>query len=672
MDDRFARILWQRLRLSNGITKLVSNKKPLGFNVQGDWELSGVNKATRSNKYRQDEHFAPHKDAQYAPNGDERSLFSLVIYLNDNYKQGETKFYFPKVTPKFDTKGLTIAEEIEAYGGLEGGYECATIKPKKGYAVLFTHNLLHGATVPQMEINSDLMERIILRTDILVQRKGKPLGFAVCPEEQDDYLACLNFFREAQQNELKVYADPRQSVKISEIGELYERSLSIRYNYPQLLELKSKPTVTHQDEENQLIDKLPIEVWLSIFKHLHEQDVQHLIFAFPKFQLLKMIWEAQETKRFETDSCRCKFIPTVHSQYGSRTLFRFPDSDFFYQHIDGCCRVAAVYAFFLLGHGSDSRTYTVRYDRNTHEICEVKMEKLLADAFYNRNCYGSIYRVVQKDEVKRQPIVDLDHSVDRIYMTNRHQSQFIGQDILSRFHFKIRQYHSSDSETSDEDEDAIFDKLSILGYQRTHALYDRDKKLVDKYLNVNDGRRLYPHWMKCARDDVLGYYEYLVKQTKQNSSTSLFRMLLAKDRVIDGFCDCPMNSHPNINEVEGLIQFYNHLVFDFDKHHLTVERLSDEKPVCSDYNSLLYQCVRTLQRSVPQENPISFYRVNIEKLAEAAKGFNHASCQCGFPSVKIDQFSFLDYTYLSHVHLAVGKNTDEVFVLATYDGVAAF
>jgi hypothetical protein len=30
------------------------------------------------------------------------------------------------------------------------------------------------------------------------------LSFAVCPqEEEEDYFACLNFFREAQQNELK-------------------------------------------------------------------------------------------------------------------------------------------------------------------------------------------------------------------------------------------------------------------------------------------------------------------------------------------------------------------------------------------------------------------------------------------------------------------------------------
>jgi len=41
------------------------------------------------------------------------------------------------------------------------------------------------------------------------------------------------------------------------------------------------------------------------------------------------------------------------------------------------------------------------------------MEKLLADVFYNRNYYGSLYRVEQKNGKKRQPEIDLDYSVDR-------------------------------------------------------------------------------------------------------------------------------------------------------------------------------------------------------------------------------------------------------------------
>ncbi|CAF4223160.1 unnamed protein product [Rotaria sp. Silwood2] len=671
IDDRFARTLWRRLKFSNKITKLVSNKKPLGFNVQGDWEISGVNKAMRLNKYHQDEHFGPHKDAQYAPNGDERSLLSLVIYLNDNYDKGETKFYFPKQNKKPNTKGLTIEEEIQAYGGLENGYECVTIKPKKGYAILFTHNLLHEAIAPQMGNSLNVTERVVLRTDVLVQRKGKPLGFAICPEEEEDYLACLNFFREAQQNELNIYRNCGEFVKTSDIGELYERSLSIRYSYPRLLELKLKAQTIHQDDEKLLIDQLPPEMWLYIFKYLHQQDVQHLIFAFPQFQLLKIAWDAQEMKIFETDSCLQKFIPTIHTKYGSRTLFRFSDSEFFYQHIEGCCRVAAVYAFFLLGHRDDSTTYTVRYDRNTQEICEVKRERILADAFYNRNCYGSLYRVVQKDESKRQPNIDLDYSVDRTYMTNRHQAQFIGQDLLSRFHFEMRITDSLNSERIDCYARDELDKSVILTHQRTHALYDREKKLVDQYSTMEEDSHAWMDMTECSRDDMMGYYENLLKQTEKKSGTSLLRILSADDHVIDRICCCSLGARSNMDEIERLIVNYNHLIFDFDTHRLAVEQLSDEKLNSFDRNSLLYTCIRTLQRSVPRGNPITCYRVNIEKLAKETKGFNHASCQCSYPEVKIDQFSFLDYTYLSHVHLAVGQNKNDVFVLVTYGGVAA-
>lgn len=200
-------------------------------------------------------------------------------------------------------------------------------------------------------------------------------------------------------------------------GELYERSLSIRYCYPRLL---------------------PAELWLRIVKLLDEHDIHRLIFAFPQLQLLKIVWKGQVTRDFLTDPSRPKYLPKIHTQYGSRTLFSFPDSNFFYRHIDGCCRVTAVYAFFLLGHGRDFTTYIVRYDKDTHKVCEVQMEKVLTDAFYNRNCYDSLYRVEQKDQMKRESRVDLDHSVDRTYFTNRHQAQFIGQNLLARFHFQMK------------------------------------------------------------------------------------------------------------------------------------------------------------------------------------------------------------------------------------------
>ena len=237
VDDRLGRTLWRRLKFAHKLTKLVRNTRPLGFHVQGDWKLSGVNPAMRINKYDADDFFAAHKDAQYAPNGDERSLLSLLIYLNDDYQAGETKFYFPKVQPSIELKGLSMKEEIHAHQGLDRGYECICVQPRKGHAVLFTHHLLHEAMPPIFPTTDRSVQRIVLRSDVLVQRQGKPLGFAVSDEEREDYLACLNYFREAQQQELNRHP---KTTRLDRIGDLYERSLSIRYCYPRLLNQKRK------------------------------------------------------------------------------------------------------------------------------------------------------------------------------------------------------------------------------------------------------------------------------------------------------------------------------------------------------------------------------------------------------------------------------------------------
>ncbi|CAM4931839.1 unnamed protein product [Rotaria socialis] len=377
-----------------------------------------------------------------------------------------------------------------------------------------------------------------------------------------------------------------------------KRSLSIRYCYLHILQLKSEKSIMNQDEQKKLIEQLPVEMWISILKHLDKQDIQHLVLAFPDFQLLKIVWEAEEVKKFEENLLRQKFIPTINGVYE---------------------------------HSRTATSYIVQYDRNTHEVCEVEMEKLLADVFYNRNCYGSLYGVEQKDRIKRQPTIDLDHSVDRTYMTNRHQAQFIRQDLLSRFHLeKSTLLHSSDDEKFDSDmsidnQQYEFDKLEILTRQRKHALENTEEKLVDQYLVANNNGHDYhlDRWRTFSRDDIIGYRENLLKQIEQDSGY----------HNVEAYIDTGRST-----------ACQNHLIFDFDTHQLVVERLSDEMPHDVKPTSLLYDCVRQLQKSISQDNPILFYRVNVEKLAKAKKiNFN----------------------------LAIGHNSDHAFVLATYGGVAA-
>jgi hypothetical protein len=63
-----------------------------------------------------------------------------------------------------------------------------------------------------------------------------------------------------------------------------------------------------------------------IFKFLHEQKIQKLIFTYSQFKLLIIICEAQEIKQLEIDLFQIKFIPTIHTQYFSRILIPFSNA----------------------------------------------------------------------------------------------------------------------------------------------------------------------------------------------------------------------------------------------------------------------------------------------------------------------------------------------------------
>ena len=86
-----------------------------GFDVlRGSWKVNGINDAIRFNVYRgaNKESFKPHRDAQFCPSGDNRSFLSVVVYLNQGFQGGDTKFYFPKNTNGVQCKGFSMKDEI--------------------------------------------------------------------------------------------------------------------------------------------------------------------------------------------------------------------------------------------------------------------------------------------------------------------------------------------------------------------------------------------------------------------------------------------------------------------------------------------------------------------------------------------------------------------------------
>jgi hypothetical protein len=97
-----------------------------------EWEPIGLNERFKIYRYKPGQSFALHVDASFIRNEKERSFQTFLIYLNENYKGGETEFF-----------------------GME------TIPPKTGTASLFMHHLMHEG----LPVLSGV--KYVLRTDVM-------------------------------------------------------------------------------------------------------------------------------------------------------------------------------------------------------------------------------------------------------------------------------------------------------------------------------------------------------------------------------------------------------------------------------------------------------------------------------------------------------------------------
>lgn len=105
----------------------------------GGWEAVGVNERFRYYRYEVGERFAPHYDGAFYRQNGEQSVLTFMMYLNDGFEGGETKFHLPT--------GML------------------TVQPVSGLALFFVHHRLHeGAPVVQGR-------KYVLRTDVMYRRK---------------------------------------------------------------------------------------------------------------------------------------------------------------------------------------------------------------------------------------------------------------------------------------------------------------------------------------------------------------------------------------------------------------------------------------------------------------------------------------------------------------------
>jgi hypothetical protein len=101
--------------------------------IKTHWHLLGFNERWRYYRYGPGERFAPHSDGSFVRSENERSHLTFMLYLNDDFLGGETKFYFPYLA----------------------------VQPARGQALVFVHWKLHeGAEILRGQ-------KYVLRTDVM-------------------------------------------------------------------------------------------------------------------------------------------------------------------------------------------------------------------------------------------------------------------------------------------------------------------------------------------------------------------------------------------------------------------------------------------------------------------------------------------------------------------------
>lgn len=101
-------------------------------------KLVGLNERLRMYRYRTGQRFDPHMDHWYRPSENRISLHTVLVYFNDDFEGGETRFQ----------------EQIEQ-----------TIIPKRGMVAIFQHKIRHEGCPVRRGIKYAMRSDVIYEAD---------------------------------------------------------------------------------------------------------------------------------------------------------------------------------------------------------------------------------------------------------------------------------------------------------------------------------------------------------------------------------------------------------------------------------------------------------------------------------------------------------------------------
>ncbi|CAJ1353958.1 unnamed protein product [Effrenium voratum] len=523
-DEKLSQLLWSRTRAFLEEALAVESKRPLGFGcAQGEWALAGLNHCFRINSYGPEGFLKPHRDAAFSPNHSLRSFCTLLVPLTS---AGRTRFYQPKVP--LDFRGMTLAEELSARGGLKGFLPTDAVL-SKGCPLVFGQALLHEGLPDQ------LGAKVVLRTDVMVRRASLP-RVLLTPEERRDHMQALRWFREAQQKELR--GEPS--------NDFYERALSYRYFHPNGPPPDSESEICSRKWTAQEAVPLAPNPLLE----------RHLGFAMPELVHLRGPVAAFRLKGAAGDAGGATSTTSTTSTNST-----------------GHLRVAAMYALHLLGHKAYEECgeglYTVDFDPSTQKVAAVPLPQILQDVFESKPCYGAIYNVASRTG---DPLQDFSKAVDRSHLVLQHGALPCASSVDLLAAMKTEGF--VDESGGDLRGDGTVESYALPNFNRkVRKAYRCARDCDTPSSSSSDYSEVEPDWS-------LYLSGLLSEGTPGLDVVSVARgeeTYLPEQHEIVCLCgDC--SEDPPNEKVIPSMKPLNHLVFDFGKHELLVEAHSSVEP----------------------------------------------------------------------------------------------
>jgi hypothetical protein len=153
--------LWERMRpLIEPTVELAPGHPHWQRDLDGTWDAVGVNPCSLIGRYVGGGHFAPHTDGYTIVDFNERSLYSVIVYLNDCDEGGATRLQ--------RDEQLQDMRRTEA-GAFTGSadYLIHSVRPELGAALVFYQTIVHEG-----EPVGPASRKYFIRTDIMYRRRN--------------------------------------------------------------------------------------------------------------------------------------------------------------------------------------------------------------------------------------------------------------------------------------------------------------------------------------------------------------------------------------------------------------------------------------------------------------------------------------------------------------------